>query len=156
MKKFLNFILSVIIIILLIAFILFKLNIPVFGYRCFIVMSGSMESAISTNDLIIIKSSDKYNVGDIVTYKEENYYVTHRIVEINGSKVITKGDSNNVADSAIDISDIEGKYVGKIPGFNYYLSVIYSPVSLVFIFIIGLVITIFIKDNNNEDKVNNM
>ena len=75
------------------------------------VKTGSMEDEIHVGDYILIIKKNNYKVGDIVTYTKEDYYVTHRIVEKNGNKVITKGDANNVVDEEINVSDIVGKVI---------------------------------------------
>ena len=75
------------------------------------VKTGSMEDGIHVGDYILIVKKNNYKVGDIVTYTKEDYYVTHRIVEKNGNKVITKGDANNVADEEIKASSIVGKVI---------------------------------------------
>ena len=69
-----------------------------FGYGNAIIVSGSMEPAISVDDMIVFRKQREYSVGDIVLYNDGFVNVTHRIVEINGDQVITKGDANNAAD----------------------------------------------------------
>ena len=75
------------------------------------VKTGSMEEGIHAGDYILIVKKNNYNVGDVVTYKKEEYHVTHRIIEKNGDKVITKGDANNTTDEEIEVSSIVGKVV---------------------------------------------
>lgn len=75
------------------------------------VKTGSMEEGIHAGDYILIVKKNNYNVGDVVTYKKEEYHVTHRIIEKNGDKVITKGDANNAIDEEIEVSSIVGKVV---------------------------------------------
>lgn len=72
-----------------------------FGYSALSVGSGSMRDALEVNDLVIIKKTEDYEVGDIVTYlrEDENIPTTHRIVGIApDGKFITKGDANNTND----------------------------------------------------------
>ena len=75
------------------------------------VQTGSMEDGIHAGDYILIYKKNKYNVGDIVTYKKDDYHVTHRIVKKNGNKVITKGDANNVEDDEINVKSIVGEVI---------------------------------------------
>ena len=59
-----------------------KSKIPsVFGYSVLIVASPSMTGSIEAGDAIIIKKSDSYAVGDVITYfpEDESFSVTHRI-----------------------------------------------------------------------------
>ena len=83
------------------------------------VKTGSMEDGIHPGDYILIVKKNSYNVGEIVTYKKDNYFVTHRIIKKNGKKVITKGDANNVDDGEIQLNSIVGKviYTGGILNF---------------------------------------
>jgi len=152
MKKIGKYIINILVILFFIIVILLKFDVSVFGYKCFVVMSGSMEPAISVDDMIFIKRKNEYDVGDIITYKQNENYVTHRIIEIDGNRIITKGDNNNVNDVPIHADNILGTYVGKISKFNFYLSIIYKPISLIIIFLIGITITIFFKEKNNESR----
>jgi signal peptidase len=93
-----------------------------FGYKPFIVLSGSMEKKIMTNDLIVVKEYDKSTtkVGDIISFKIDNTVITHRIYdikEIDGVKYyVTKGDNNNIEDREFITDDnIEGIYLFRIP-----------------------------------------
>jgi signal peptidase len=94
-----------------------KSSLPkIFGFAQVIVISGSMQPAIEAGDLIIIKGQEEYEKNDIVTYRENNTLITHRIVETNQSEVVTKGDANNTSDKPILQSDIEGKVILRLPG----------------------------------------
>lgn len=75
------------------------------------VKTGSMEDGIHAGDYILIVKKKEYKVGDVVTYKKDGYHITHRIIEKNGEKVITKGDANNVSDEEMDASKIVGKVI---------------------------------------------
>ena len=84
--------------------ILLAVSVPLlFGYRTFIVMSGSMEPAIHTGDVVVDKriAPEDVQVGDVVTYRDpdhENRLITHRVrgVRTAGGKIyfVTKGDAN--------------------------------------------------------------
>ena len=78
--------------------------------------SGSMSGALETNDYTLVMKSYDYKVGDIVTFKRGEDVITHRIVKIDGSKIITKGDANFHDDAAITKDVIIGKTVfhGKL------------------------------------------
>jgi len=96
--------------------IVFKNDLPkVFGFAQVIVISGSMEPAVRVGDLLFLREMDSYAVGDIVCFRADSKLVTHRIVEINGDQVFTKGDVNNVVDKPIQLSQIEGKVVLRVP-----------------------------------------
>lgn len=89
-----------------------------FGTSTLIVTTGSMSGTIEEGDLIIVKSSDEYKIGDIVTFlgQGDDIPTTHRIIRIDGDKFYTKGDANNTEDPrAVLKEDMVGKVVGRVP-----------------------------------------
>ena len=82
----------------------------VFGYTFFVVSTGSMSGTIEVNDIIFVKVTTDVEKDDVITFKEDSgNMVTHRVVEVLGNKVITKGDVNNSEDDPISKKDIVGK-----------------------------------------------
>ena len=113
MRKIIRIIFVLIISIMIIINLLSVLNLSFLGIRVFRVGSGSMNPYLKVNDLIIIKKSDDYNINEVVTYKNEKDYITHRIIEKDGEFITTKGDANNTQDAKITQSDIVGKVIFK-------------------------------------------
>ena len=95
--------------------VLHKNYVNIGGYTFFIVASGSMSGTVDVNDMVIVKITDDFQVGDIVTYQADGYFVTHRIISINKDQIITKGDSNNTEDDPIGRDKIIGKVVAIFP-----------------------------------------
>ena len=95
--------------------VLHKDYVNIGGYTFFIVASGSMSGTVDVNDMVIVKITDVFQVGDIVTYQADGYFVTHRIISINKDQIITKGDSNNTEDDPIGRDKIIGKVVAIFP-----------------------------------------
>ena len=54
----------------------------VFGYSTAVILSGSMEPALSVDDLILNHAQDHYEEGDIITFRTDNSLTTHRIVAV--------------------------------------------------------------------------
>ena len=106
-KEIINIIFVILIIVLLGYFIL-RISGRLEIYN---VKTGSMEDNIHVNDYILIYKKSDYNVGDIVTFKKDNYLVTHRIIKKDNSKFVTKGDANNTEDEEISINNIVGKVI---------------------------------------------
>lgn len=129
-----------------------KSKIPsVFGYSMLIVASPSMTGAIEAGDAIIIKKSDSYAVGDVITYfpEDESFSVTHRIVRVDGDKFYTKGDANQSEDSdPVLIEQIVGKVAVKLDKVGYFIEWLKSPVGIIFAatFIVLLILIIVIED----------
>ena len=131
-----------------------KMPMP-FGYGMSVVLSGSMESRLSVDDLVIIKATDSYNVNDIVLYQDGNSLVIHRIIEIDGDTVTTKGDANNVADEPINKSQIKGVLVYDLAGFGAVVNILKQPVFVILILAAAFLLTEFSyrkeKDNDTEE-----
>lgn len=98
-----------------------------FGYGTALVLSGSMEPELSIDDLIFVKEQDHYEVGDVVVFQDGSILVVHRILEINGETVITKGDANNADDGEMEISRIKGKVIGSVGNAGAVVRILKSP-----------------------------
>ncbi len=129
-----------------------KSKIPsVFGYSMLIVASPSMTGAIEAGDAIIIKNSDSYAVGDVITYfpADDSFSVTHRIVRMEDDKFYTKGDANQSEDpDPVLIEQIAGKVAVKLDKVGYFIEWLKSPVGIFFAatFIVLLILIIVIED----------
>ena len=135
---------------------LLKDKIPMpFGYGMSVVLSGSMESRLSVDDLVIIKATDNYKVNDIVLFQDGNSFVIHRIIEIDGDTVTTKGDANNTADEPINKSQIKGVLVYDIAGLGAVVNILKQPVSVFIILAAAFLLTEFSyrkeKDTDTEE-----
>lgn len=98
-----------------------------FGFGMTVVLSGSMEPELSVDDLLIVTPSDTYEVGDVVVYQTQRTAVVHRIVSINGDKIITRGDANNTEDDPITKENIKGKVIFAIPFIGLIVNLIKTP-----------------------------
>lgn len=102
-----------------------------FGYGASVVLSGSMEPALSVGDLLIVQAQDIYQTGDIVVYQSGNMPVVHRIVSISDEAVITRGDANNINDESFPTTAIKGKVISAIPAVGYVVWALKTPVAVV-------------------------
>lgn len=125
------------------------------GYGVLEVVSGSMEPTIHVGDMIIIDTHDKnYQEDDIITfYDKQGSFVTHRIIKIDGEKMVTKGDNNDSEDDETDMDKIVGKYVTKLNWVGRILSAFKSPLTLVMILIVGILICVFVSTDENGNPV---
>ena len=135
-----------------------------FGWKPFIVLSGTMETQIMTGDVVVVKEIDakKLKENDIIAFKEDNNIViTHRIIEIikdeNGdTKYKTKGDNNNEEDDGVvSPEQIEGIYkfrIGKIGDLALFVQ---TPVGMVICISIPLILLLLLqwKESLKEGKV---
>lgn len=126
----------------------------VFGLHMAVVLSGSMEPAISPNDLILVSEREDYQVGDIVMYQTEGLPVTHRIVSRTETGIVTQGDTNNTADGEISQNQIIGKVVLVVPAVGAVIEVMQTPqgmLCLVLLLFILLLLPEGIKEKNGGD-----
>ena len=149
MAKILRLIINIIFVIvigLLLLYVILRFTNNVLIYN---VETGSMENNIHAGDYILIFKKGDYNIGDIVTYRKDNYYITHRIIEKDGNTFITKGDANNVPDEMIDFNDIMGKVLISGGILNIVITYKYVFVSL----FLGLyLLSCYIRRRENENK----
>lgn len=123
------------------------------GYTFFEVATGSMSPTINVGDVVIVKITKEVNENDIIVFKEENNFITHRLIQKEEGKIITKGDANNSEDKSITEDSILGKVITIIPQIGNWRKAILSPevISLILILIVLLIIS-FIYSARVEGK----
>ena len=143
-------ILSIYLILIIYQKIVGKEELISFGnYYVFEIASGSMEYNLLVGDYIIVKKEEEYKVGDVITYKESGYYITHRIVDIKGENITTKGDANTAHDEPITKDNVLGKLMFR----SNILSFINKNKPVIVILIIGfIIIEIVGKDKKRKNK----
>lgn len=111
----------------------------IFGYSVFSTETGSMSQTMEKGDIVIVKIDGDVQKEDIITYKKDNVFITHRIIEINEDSIIAKGDNNNTQDEPIKKDMIIGKVVSIINNVEIWKKV-FSDISV----IIPVVITVIL------------
>jgi signal peptidase I len=134
--------------VLLLIFVSFS---PIKTFQIFRVMSGSMEPAIKTGSIVLVKQigSQELRINDIITFSTKNALIptTHRIFGINNDgneiKIITKGDVNRTSDpNQIGFADIRGKVIISIPYFGYISVWTKTPWGFAFLIILPAILII--------------
>ncbi len=130
-SNFLLIVLSFIILICIYSFVCLNvLNhkyVNLFSFSVFSIGSNSMAPFITTNDLILVKLTDDVNVGDVITFQEDDVLITHRIISSNAKGFVTKGDANNTEDKSISKDMIVGKVVHVFTNYGVWFKVITTP-----------------------------
>ncbi len=139
-----------VVIAIVVLLIISKLDLPG-NFQVLIVRSGSMEPSIKTGSIVVVKPSDEYNVGDVITFSSGGRNAiptTHRIMEIkeeNGQKVfVTKGDAND----SIDLSEVKerhviGRILFDIPYVGYAIATAQKPIGFIFLIAIPALLIIY-------------
>ena len=120
------------------------------GVGATVVLSGSMEPALSAGDLLIIAKQDAYEVDDVVVFQSNRIAVVHRIMEMyeqtvegeNGEEIqlmaITQGDANNTPDDPIQVGQIKGAVVFRLPLVGYLINMIKTPIGTILILAVAI------------------
>lgn len=160
-SKILNFITTIIIILLFISVVASfqttffgkKYN-SFFGYALFEIKTASMSGEMEIGDWILVKVTDDVVLNDIITFEQDGAFITHRIIEQYKDTYVTKGDSNNAKDTPINKNQIVGKLVKVMPRFGIVKKTLFNHKVLI-ILIITIVVgtTLFDKNNNNKTNI---
>jgi signal peptidase len=117
------------------------------GERAVVVLSGSMEPAFSSGDVLIERSVEpsEVKIGQIVTFREPetDRSITHRVrrIERRGSKLVftTKGDADNsIQRWAIAANGELGQPLRTIPAIGRAVMLARTPLGLLGIVIVPL------------------
>jgi signal peptidase I len=101
----------------------------------------SMEPRFHTGDLAILRSADHYFVGDVVAYRSATLdtIVMHRIVSVDGDRLVIQGDNNSWLDPDKPSTDLVlGKLWLRVPQGGKALAAVTSPVGFVVVGTVGL------------------
>jgi len=130
-----------------VAFLLFVNLMP--GWDLYFVQSGSMQPVFNPGDLVITRPFDNLTAGEIITYRQGQTVVTHRIFEIKDGQIYTKGDANEDPDPhGITIDQVQGVYLMRIPYLGYINSLTSTRKGWFLIIIIPTIILVgfIVKD----------
>ena len=123
-------------------------------YGVYLVRSESMKPAINMGDMIVTGPvngplNGEVKPGTIVTYEYGKETVTHRVISVDDSALVTKGDAAEDPDPwAVTLSDVKGTYLFKIPYVGYLLSFMGSKLGwfLVIILPAALLVALLVKE----------
>ena len=155
-KKIINVLTTLIIVVggtFLVLFIL--------GITPYVVLSGSMEPTIDTGSLCFINTHASFKnlkEKDIIAYKlSDGTLVTHRVIDIDESCAITKGDNNNTDDGCIaNQNNFVGENIFWIPKVGYLVKGFQSTkgriIFLTFVVILFVVGILFGESSKKKKK----
>ena len=125
-----------------------------FGYTFFEVATGSMSNTIEIGDVVIVQLTKEVNKNEIIVYRDGDNFVTHRLIEKDGNKLVAKGDANNSEDKPITEEQILGRVIYVIPKIGIWRKILLSPelIGLVFafIFLVGVALQFASKKDEIE------
>lgn len=125
----------------------------IFGYTFFEVATGSMANTIEIGDVVIVELTKDVRKNDIIVYKEEENFITHRLIEIDeNGEFITKGDANNTEDKPVNETQVLGKVTYIIPKLGIWRKAILSPQVLILIASLIILLGIAFKITTNTEE----
>ena len=115
-----------------------------------------MKPVINMGDMVIMAPANgQVRPGEIVTYEWGNELVTHRVLSVDGDKVVTKGDAVEDPDPwSVTLSDVRGSYLFRLPYIGYVSNFIKTRLGWFLIIILpaAALIAFLIKDIFKEAK----
>lgn len=130
-----------------------KEYINIFGYSMFSTATGSMSPTIKIGDIVFVKIGEDAKEEDIITYKKDNEFITHRIIKIDGESIIAKGDNNNTEDEEITKDAIIGKVVFTINNVEVWKKV-FSEKSVIIPIVITVILLVILVSYKEKDELN--
>lgn len=131
--------------------------------RVFSVLSGSMEPAIKTGGVVVIRPQTDYKEGDIVTFRSEKSIketFTHRIIKVNidpdnnQTNYNTKGDANEEQDQqATSKGRALGKVIFTLPYAGYAVSFAQTQTGLIVLIVIPATIIVYSELLNIKNEI---
>ena len=84
-----------------------------FEYGAAVVLSDSMAPVLSSGDVVIVRQTDTFNIGDIVVYQSGRSLVVHRVIAIEQRERTLQDNLRAMHD--VDLILIEGYKNEQIP-----------------------------------------
>lgn len=154
-KTVLEILLGVILVLYVGFFILSKVNtspVFVFNKTTMWVLTDSMDPTIPPKTYILVEkvSAEEVEVGDVVVFVSEDptiygQYNTHRVIEKDGDKFVTKGDKKGSPEDKYPATaqNIVGRYVRTMPVMTFIGRVVMTPVGFAALIVLFLVSIMF-------------
>lgn len=103
------------------------------GQTSYIIVNGnSMEPVYERGDLVLVRNSDQYQVGDIIAYQHPDIGpVIHRIIDVRDGLYLMQGDNNDWRDSYLPAqSEVLGEEWIHVPGVGSFLGRLRAPLPM--------------------------
>lgn len=115
----------------------------IFGYSAYYVSTGSMESEIHEGAIVVVKETNDYEPGEIITYIKDGDTVptTHRIIVIRDGYYVTKGDANNDFDEEnVFFDEVVGEVVHVFNDVGIFVNWVKDGGGFIYILVIAIVL----------------
>lgn len=160
LKKIWN-IVSTALVVLMVLCAVFLMGSRLVGFRCFNIISPSMEPEYGVGDLIYVKEVDPTTIkeGDVITFivNEDLVVGTHRVVRVDAEnqRFYTKGDANDIEDqNPVHFNNVIGVPQFSIPKLGYVSDFVQNPPGMYITIGVGivLILLVFVPDMIGKKK----
>ncbi len=116
-----------------------------FGYKPFVITTGSMETEYKTNCVVLVKQEPygDIEIGDVVAFRPVQLSgsgAMHRVIEETANGFVTKGDNNDFPDDGYLTSEnYIGRAVWHTNALAGYINKLLEPNGVIKFFVIPLV-----------------
>jgi signal peptidase len=165
--------LVLLIVALVVPFVVYAFPALVGANHSFVVLSGSMEPAISPGDVVVVDAvpADAIAVGDVITFRSpgSDVPVTHRVIDVTegpeGQRAfVTQGDANEdpdlrtvTGDAVVGRVIVTMPYVGQVVQFADspvgFVALVLVPVGLLILNEVGTMVLAGRRDADSTDAV---
>ena len=152
---------STVLVVVIVLCAVFLMGSRLMGYRCFNIISPSMEPEYGVGDLIYVKQIDPESIkeGDVITFlvNEDLVVGTHRVVRVDreNKRFYTKGDANDIEDrDPVHYNNVIGVPRFSIPKLGYVSDFIQNPPGTYITLGVGLalILIVFLPDMLHKKK----
>ncbi len=160
LKKIWN-IVSTALVVLMVLCAVFLMGSRLMGFRCFNIISPSMEPKYGVGDLIYVREVDPTTIqeGDVITFllNEDLVVGTHRVVrvDVKNQRFYTKGDANEIEDqNSVHFNNVIGVPKFSVPKLGYVCDFIQNPPGMYITIGVGivLILLVFVPDMIGKKK----
>ncbi len=161
LKKIWNTV-STALVVLMVLCAVFLMGSRLLGFRCFNIISPSMEPKYGVGDLIYVKEVNPATIkkGDVITFiiNEDLVVGTHRVVRVDAEnqRFYTKGDANEIEDqNPVHFNNVIGVPKFSIPKLGYVSDFVQNPPGMYITIGVGivLILAVFLPDMIGKKKV---
>jgi signal peptidase len=110
----------------------------------FVILSGSMEPAVSPGDVVIVDASAPVEVGDVITFDDgKEIPTTHRVIGVEDGQYLTQGDANPNPDGApIPPDAVLGRVTFTIPEIGHVILWVNTPVGYISLVLVPILLLV--------------
>ncbi len=123
----------------------------VLGFYPMFVATGSMEPNLPAGAIVIAHAQAEYNVRDVISFRQGDAVVTHRVVEKTAEGYRTAGDANNTPDEeTVPAEAVLGRVILCLPKTGRLAMALRSPVGVLALAAVGGVLILLPERREKE------